>query len=98
MTPHSPASLSEQTLNRICGEYLEMPGLRLTIKQAQRLWGLDEATCTQSLEFLTQAGFLARRGHDTYVRLTDGAAPAPNLRMAKASLDRGLILPAARVR
>jgi hypothetical protein len=28
-------------LRRVKGEYLEMPGLRLTPAQAQRLWGLD---------------------------------------------------------
>ena len=26
------------------GEFLEMPGLRLTAAQARRLWGLDAAT------------------------------------------------------
>jgi hypothetical protein len=64
-----------------------MPGLRLTVRQAQRLWGLDEATCAQSLEVLAQAGFLVRTEHDTYARLTDGAAVLPALRMIKASLE-----------
>ena len=35
----------EDILRRIRGEYLEMPGLRLTSVQAQRLWGLDARTC-----------------------------------------------------
>ena len=43
MNLHSPPILTEQVLSRVCGEYLEMAGLRLTQKQAQRLWGLDEA-------------------------------------------------------
>ena len=34
LTPESRDSI----LRRICGEYLEMPGLRLTQPQAQRLW------------------------------------------------------------
>jgi hypothetical protein len=29
----------------IRSEYLELPGLSLTKIQAQRLWGLDQATC-----------------------------------------------------
>ena len=31
----------DQMLQRIQGEFVEMPGLRLTAAQAQRLWGLD---------------------------------------------------------
>jgi hypothetical protein len=54
-----------------------MPGLRLTRQQAQRLWGLDEETCAQSLDYLVQAGFLARTGLDTYRRVSDGAASFP---------------------
>ncbi len=61
----------EQILNRICGEYLEMPGLRLTQAQARRLWGLDEAICTDLLESLTRDRFLYRGNDNTYARLTD---------------------------
>ena len=31
----------DDVLQRIQGEFVEMPGLRLTAAQAQRLWGLD---------------------------------------------------------
>ena len=51
----------DQMLRRIYGEYLEMPGLRLTRAQAQRLWGLDEETCAQLLQSLTEDKFLYRR-------------------------------------
>ena len=61
----------EQILRRICGEYVEMPGLRLTQAQARRLWGLDEATCAQLLESLTQDGFLCRGSDNAYARPTD---------------------------
>jgi hypothetical protein len=30
---------------RIRAEFLEMPGMQLTMPQAQRLWGLDRETC-----------------------------------------------------
>jgi hypothetical protein len=79
----APVVLSEQTLRRICSEYIEMPGLRLTLKQAQRLWGLDEETCESSLSFLVDAKFLARVDDQVYARLTDGAVAMPPLRMAK---------------
>ena len=74
----------EEMLRRICGEYLEMPGLRLTHKQAQRLWGLDEQTCTQLLEFLVEVKFLCRTGVGGYARLTDGTVAFPPLRMTTA--------------
>lgn len=88
MNSRTSVGLSEVVLQRICGEYIEMPGLRLTLKQAQRLWGLDAETCARSLEFLVESRFLARAGRESYARLTDGNVALPTLRMAKASLDR----------
>jgi len=58
----------EQRLCRIRGEYLEMPGLRLTSAQAKRLLGLDEQTCLQLLELLTRERFLYRQTDGTYTR------------------------------
>jgi hypothetical protein len=84
-----PDVLSEQLLQRICAEYVEMPGLRLSLKQAQRLWGLDEEACAQILEFLVKAKFLKLAAPDTYGRLTDGPVVFPRLRAAKAQLSRG---------
>lgn len=45
-------------LGRIRAEYMEMPGLRLTARQAQCLFGLDGATCAQALAALEDAQFL----------------------------------------
>jgi hypothetical protein len=64
---------SEDIVRRVCGEYLEMPGLRLKREQAQRLWGLDGATCTRLLEALVENGFLCRQGDGRYARSSDGA-------------------------
>jgi hypothetical protein len=80
--------LTEPILQRICSEYVEMPGLRLTRQQAQRLWGLDEATCAEALEFLVAAKFLVRVGRDTYARLSEGTVTPPRFAMAEAALDR----------
>jgi hypothetical protein len=87
MTSHPPARVTEQLLHRVCAEFLEMPGLRLTLKQAQRLWGLDEETCTRSLEALVEARFLVRVNRGAYARLTEGSSGLPAFRMAKASLE-----------
>jgi hypothetical protein len=87
MNSRSRVRVNESMLQRICGEYLEMPGLQLTLKQAQRLWGLDEETCARSLEILVETGFLVRTSRDVYARLTEGPVAQPTLRMAKASID-----------
>jgi hypothetical protein len=76
--------VTDVILQRVYSEFLEMPGLRLTCQQAQRLWGLDEHTCRQLLEFLVDAKFLCQPGHGMYVRLTDGHIEGPRPRMAKA--------------
>jgi hypothetical protein len=54
-------------------EYLEMPGLRLTSDQAQKLCNLSNELCDRALGALVDSGFLARRGDGTYVRR--GAPP-----------------------
>ena len=41
-------------------EYEEQPGLRLTPFQAERLWGLDQTTCSTALAALVDAGTLQR--------------------------------------
>jgi hypothetical protein len=78
-----PRITREQLLRRVRGEYLEMPGLRLTRLQAQRLWALDEQTCAEILDSLTEARFLMRQNDGTYARLVDGPVAFPAPRMAK---------------
>lgn len=62
-------------LQRIQGEYLEMPGLRLTGPQAQRLWGLDQEMCSALLGALVEAKFLAQARDGSFVRM-EGRKPA----------------------
>jgi len=63
-----PQQPLEGLLRRIRGEYIEMPGLRLTMAQAQRLWGLDRDACEAVLCALVDAKFLIRNGDGAYVR------------------------------
>ena len=51
----------------ILNEYLEMPGLRLTLAQAARLGNVDRATCLEALASLVDTGFLYQSG-DSYLR------------------------------
>jgi DNA-binding IclR family transcriptional regulator len=61
----------DDVLQRIQGEYAEMPGLRLTPAQAQRLWGLDRATCEALLKALVNDNFLSQTHDGSFIR-TDG--------------------------
>lgn len=65
--PQTTAALHE-LLQRIEGEYREMPGLSVTALQAERLWGLDSTTCGFVLMTLMQRGVLRRTPNGTYVR------------------------------
>jgi len=59
---------TETTLCRIRAEYWEMPGLKLTPAQAQRLLGLDRASCDTLLAELVSAGYLAHTPDGAFVR------------------------------
>jgi hypothetical protein len=64
---------NDALLSRIRAEYLEMPGLRLKLAQAQRLWGLERRLCERVLEALIDTKFLRISPDGTYARITDGA-------------------------
>jgi len=59
---------SDIILCRIRAEYREMPGLKLTGAQAQRLWGLDRDSCDGLMAGLVTSGFLARTRDGAFVR------------------------------
>ena len=58
----------DDLIRRVRGEYLEMPGLRLTHDQATRLWGLDSRTCQKLLHTLLDARFLTCTSDGRYSR------------------------------
>ena len=63
----------EQMLQRIQGEFLEMPGLRLTCRQAQRLWNLDQLVCESLLAALVDVRFLVECD-GVFLQRTDAVA------------------------
>jgi hypothetical protein len=71
-------------LTRMRAEYLEMPGLRLTLEQAQRLCGVERTLCRMVLDALVDEQFLCVKSDGRYARMTDGDLPRP--RPAKADL------------
>src|SRR6476661_4471594 len=72
MTPEPVAT--EDVLRRVQGEFLEMPGLRLTEAQARRLWNLDQASCAALLGALVDANFLFQTRDGAFMRV-DRAMP-----------------------
>jgi hypothetical protein len=61
-------SPSIHLINRVRGEFIEMPGLRLRVEQAQRLWNLDRFSCEVLLQSLVDAKFLNRGADQAYSR------------------------------
>ena len=67
MTPHP-------LVERVRGEFIEMPGLQLTIEQASRLWGLDLSACRHVVEVLVESDFLRWTPAGRIARAEHGAA------------------------
>jgi len=62
----------EDVLQRVQGEFSEMPGLCLTAAQAQRLWGLDRDFCDELLRVLVDDRFLVQRRDGSFMRVDGG--------------------------
>ena len=63
-------------LTRIQADYLEMPGLKLTLHQGGRLWSMPLDLCEVALDVLVKAGFLAHTREGTYLLRT---VPSPRV-------------------
>jgi hypothetical protein len=70
-------AIEDALLRRVQGEFLEMPGLRLTQAQAQRLWGLDAASSATLLAALVEAQFLFRTRNGAFMRVERGTPIEP---------------------
>lgn len=69
METHAMSEASGDLVRRIESEYREMPGLSLTLAQAQRLWSVDQATCLRVLTLLVTRRVLKRTPAGTYLRV-----------------------------
>jgi hypothetical protein len=56
---------------RIISEFVDMPGLTITMAEACRLWDIDEPRCKELLNTLAASGFLRKSG-DSYMRADYG--------------------------
>ena len=69
--------LYRQAFDRIRAEYLEMPGMRLTAAQVQRLSGVHVSICALVLEDLVRAQFLHKGLDGSYAHGSDGGRIRP---------------------
>ena len=61
-----PPTSFDSLVARVRGQYWEMPGLRLTVSQACRLWHVDVPTCEMLFEQLVREGFLYKTENSAY--------------------------------
>lgn len=66
----------EDVVELIRMEYAELPGLKLTVCQARRLWSVSTDLCTTALETLIRCQFLERTTDGSYVRRWPDDSPA----------------------
>jgi hypothetical protein len=67
-----PSTFDDTTvLQRVRAEFHEMPGMRLTVAQAARLWHLDVSRSAHLLDTLVGDGVLRRNATGAYVMSTD---------------------------
>jgi hypothetical protein len=59
-----------------------MPGLKLTLPQARRLWNVDEALCLQALRTLAAEDFLYQTRSGAYVLL-----PSASINLSRRPVD-----------
>jgi hypothetical protein len=62
------ASRMQDVLTLIQMEYLEMPDLKLTLRQARRLFDVPVDLCEAALESLVSTGFLWRTREGAFLR------------------------------
>ena len=59
-------------LARVRSEYLEMPGLSITVQQASRLWNTQPEIARELLGRLVTTRFLRQRDNGSFVRTGAG--------------------------
>ena len=72
----------EHVIERVVAEFQEMPGMRLTVEQVGRLFGIERSMCQRVLDALVGATVLRLTTDGHYARATDGTRVRP----AKAEL------------
>jgi hypothetical protein len=85
MTTTLPTEAIETLSVRVRGEYTEMPGLRLTVRQAARLFDMPPDIAAAVLHELRRTAFLALSNDGAYALV---AEPSRWMRTANAAASR----------
>jgi hypothetical protein len=64
----TPGGLVRTLMEQVQAEYAEMPGLSVTLSQAQRLWAVDQQTCEEVFSRLLRGGALRMTTKGRFVR------------------------------
>ena len=73
-------------VDRVQSEFIEMPGLELTVPQAVRLWSLDADDCRSVIDALVDAGFLRWTVRRAIVRTGRKAGAVMDRQLAHVSV------------
>jgi hypothetical protein len=84
---------TQDVVSRIRAEFLEMPGMRLTIQQVERLFGIERILSQSVLDSLVDERFLCVTPDGLYGRLTEENVSRP--RHVKAFLRHATRIVAA---
>ena len=76
---------TDRLLERIRGEYLEMPGMTLRLEQVARLCGVERSICKGVLDALVELEFLCVKADGAYARVS--AETSHRARPATATLE-----------
>ena len=63
-----PGQAIRALMERVQAEYVEMPGLSVTLPQAQRLWAVDQTMCEEVFSRLISTGVLRRTSKGRFIR------------------------------
>ena len=84
-------------VRRIREEFREMPGLRLTVAQATRLWGLEHETCRAVIERLVIGSIILHSCSETDMKRHfcrhPEAALCGDFRLIRRFCGRSLVRP-----
>ena len=64
----TPGQAIRALMQQVQAEYAEMPGLSVTLSQAQRLWAVDQRTCEEVFSRLVSSGVLRKTTKGQFVR------------------------------
>jgi hypothetical protein len=65
----APGRAIRALMAQVQAEYAEMPGLSVTLAQAQRLWAAEQAACEEVFSRLTSSGVLRKTAKGRFIRV-----------------------------